>query len=265
MGGIVNELGHAGAHALTQGAFSALRGGNFWQGAAAGLFSSFGGSVSGAFGVTGFFGTVAVTSAMGGVGAAIGGARSTEDILFGMAAGAMVGALNFAEHEIEEKISLDKAIFAAGFNPDDVARWTNAELTSNMAKIFPEMYKDAGNPSIISTSDELPSKNGGLVVGQAGCNISEKKGVYSVTSTGIIKIRSFTLASIRWAASVVGHELNHAIDNVNGNYANWINKTKNIDQARYRSEVGAYGWEISVGYTDGGVIDQYNHFKSLIK
>jgi len=40
---------------------------------------------------------------MGGVGAALVGARNTENILFGMAAGAMVGALNFAEEEILKK------------------------------------------------------------------------------------------------------------------------------------------------------------------
>jgi len=45
-------------------------GGNFWQGAAAGLFSSFGGSISGGLGITDFWCTVAVTAAMGGVGAA---------------------------------------------------------------------------------------------------------------------------------------------------------------------------------------------------
>jgi len=98
----LNELERAGAHVLAQGTFSAIRGGNFWQGAAAGLFSSIGGTMSGGFGVTDFWGTVAVTSAMGGVGAVIGGAKTSEDILFGMAAGAMVGALNFGEKKLNK-------------------------------------------------------------------------------------------------------------------------------------------------------------------
>jgi RHS repeat-associated protein len=105
---VINELERAGAHALAQGTFSAIRGGNFWQGAAAGFVGSLGGTASGALGITDFFGTVAVTSAMGGVGAVIGGARHTEDILFGMAAGAMVGALNFAEDHGAEKVDASK-------------------------------------------------------------------------------------------------------------------------------------------------------------
>ncbi|MFZ4414049.1 MAG: FG-GAP-like repeat-containing protein, partial [Bacteroidales bacterium] len=36
----LNEVARAGAHALAQGAFAVVRGGNFWQGAAAGLVSS---------------------------------------------------------------------------------------------------------------------------------------------------------------------------------------------------------------------------------
>ena len=38
---------------------------------------------------------------MGGVGAAVGGAKSTEEILFGMASGAMVGMLNHGLHLAE--------------------------------------------------------------------------------------------------------------------------------------------------------------------
>jgi len=149
VGGIVNELGRTGAHGLTQGAFSALRGGNFWQGAAAGLFSSFGGSVSGAFGVTGFFGTVAVSSAMGGVGAAIGGARNTEDILFGMAAGAMVGALNHALHSLllkKREQAYDKMIeLSENGSFHEVACF---ELHDGNTLILPEQGNDARNANI---------------------------------------------------------------------------------------------------------------------
>jgi RHS repeat-associated protein len=258
VGSIGNELGRAGAHALAQGAFSAIRGGNFWQGAAAGLVSSLGGSAAGALRITDFVGTVAVTSAMGGVGAMIGGAKSAEDILFGMAAGAMVGALNFAE----EILTLDKAIGAAGFDPNDVAKWTNEELTANMAKIFPELYKAANNPKIEATDEVINGKN--LSIGTA---LKETwvsgKGVYSVNSKGLILIRSFTLASVRWAASVVGHELNHVIDYVSGTYAGWMNQY-GLNGALNRSETKAYGWEIKMGSSYGDV-NQYNYYKNLIK
>ena len=80
-----------------------LREDDFCQGAAAGALGSFGGSFSGAAGITDFAGIVGVSTVMGGVGSVIAGARSPEEILFGMATGAVVGALNFGEHEIEEK------------------------------------------------------------------------------------------------------------------------------------------------------------------
>lgn len=71
-----------------------MQGGNFWQGAAAGFVSSFAGSLSQGGGVQGW-GMVGISTAMGGVGAAITGGRA-EEILFGMVSGAMVGGLNHA-------------------------------------------------------------------------------------------------------------------------------------------------------------------------
>jgi len=46
LGSVWNELGRAGVHALAQGGFSAMRGGDFWQGAAAGFVSSLAGSAA---------------------------------------------------------------------------------------------------------------------------------------------------------------------------------------------------------------------------
>ncbi len=42
------------AHALAQGGFSAMRGGNFWQGAAAGFVSSLAGSGAQSIGIHGW-------------------------------------------------------------------------------------------------------------------------------------------------------------------------------------------------------------------
>lgn len=57
-----------------------------------------GGTVAGGLDVQSLWGTVVISSVSGGIGSYIGGARSTEDILFGMATGAIVGALNHAMH-----------------------------------------------------------------------------------------------------------------------------------------------------------------------
>ena len=101
LGSVWNELGRAGVHALAQGGFSAMRGGNFWQGAAAGFISSLMGSGAQSIGIHGW-GMVGVSAASGGVGAAIAGGKA-EDILFGIVQGAMVGALNHMAGEISER------------------------------------------------------------------------------------------------------------------------------------------------------------------
>ncbi len=101
LGSVWNELGRAGAHAVVQGGFSAINGGNFWQGAAAGFVSSFAGSFSQGFGIHGW-GMVGISAASGGIGVAIAGGKA-EDILFGMLQGAMVGTLNHLAHESVEK------------------------------------------------------------------------------------------------------------------------------------------------------------------
>ena len=73
-----------------------LRGGDFWQGAASGALGSIGVSI---YGGDNLWITVAIGSVSGGAGAVIGGAETAEDILFGMATGAIVGALNHSMHE----------------------------------------------------------------------------------------------------------------------------------------------------------------------
>ena len=62
-----------------------MRGGDFWQGAAAGFVSSFAGSAAQGVGIHGW-GMVGISSASGGVGAAIAGGKA-EEILFGMVQG----------------------------------------------------------------------------------------------------------------------------------------------------------------------------------
>ena len=78
-----------------------MRGGDFWQGAAAGFVSSFAGSATQGVGIHGW-GMVGISAASGGVGAAIAGGKA-EEILFGMVQGAMVGVLNHMQGEIIEK------------------------------------------------------------------------------------------------------------------------------------------------------------------
>jgi hypothetical protein len=73
-----------------------FRGGDFWQGAASGALGSIGVSI---YGGDNLWITMAIGSVSGGAGAVIGGAETAEEILFGMATGAIVGGLNYALHE----------------------------------------------------------------------------------------------------------------------------------------------------------------------
>lgn len=107
LGSVWNELGRAGAHALAQGGFSAMRGGDFWQGAAAGFVSSLAGSGAQSIGIHGW-GMVGVSAFSGGVGAAIAGGKA-EEILFGIVQGTMVGVLNHKAGEVQQKKAVEDA------------------------------------------------------------------------------------------------------------------------------------------------------------
>lgn len=77
------------------------------------MVSSLGGSAFQAFCppaiANSFVGVTAFSAIMGGAGAYLGGARSPEEILMGIAAGAMTGALNAGIHRIQsQKIKNDK-------------------------------------------------------------------------------------------------------------------------------------------------------------
>jgi len=78
-----------------------MRGGDFWQGAAAGFVSSLAGSGAQSIGIHGW-GMVGVSAFSGGVGAAIAGGKA-EEILFGILQGAMVGVLNHLQGEVSNK------------------------------------------------------------------------------------------------------------------------------------------------------------------
>lgn len=83
--------------------------------------------------------------------------------------------------------SLEKAITNAGFTDPDASAsgWTDAELTDNMSKIFPDMYKDANNPQFEQKAliDGDPK-----TLGQAGATSTHNgiTGETTVTSKGVI-------------------------------------------------------------------------------
>ncbi len=260
LGSVWNELGRASVHSLAQGGFSVMRGGDFWQGAAAGFVSSLAGSGAQRIGIHGW-GMVGVSAFSGGVGAAIAGGKA-EDILFGVVCGATVGVLNHLANEV----SLERALENAGFKGDHAANWTNEEIAANMAKIFPDLYEAANKPKF-ELVDQIPSESGNNPMGQAQKSIVKVDGKYIVTSKGLILLNRGVTNSIREMASVAGHELNHVADYVSGAYAGWANKYNDTKIANWYSERNAYGWEIRIDspFKNQAKYDEYNNLINGLK
>jgi len=207
------------------------------------------------------WGMVGVSSFSGGIGAAIAGGRA-EDILFCVVSGAMVGVLNHLANEI----SLERALENAGFKGNHTANWTNEEIATNMAKIFPDLYEAANRPKF-ELKDYIPTKSGVSAMGQAQKSIEIIGGKFVVTSKGLIYLHRSLTSSIREMASVAGHELNHVADYVSGAYAGWANKYNSTKTANWYSERNAYGWEISVDspFKNQAKFDEYNNLINGLK
>ena len=110
--GVLGEIGRAGAHALTSGMFSEVLGGNFWQGAAAGAFSSLVGSATAGMPIAAQIG---YSTLAGGVASKRAGGKFWQGAVNGL----MVSSLNHAMHavgkEVEMKKNLEAKMKAAGF------------------------------------------------------------------------------------------------------------------------------------------------------
>ena len=177
---------------MAQGAFSVVRGGNFWQGAAAGAFSSLAGSAFQAWCpidiANSFGGVTAYSAVVGGAGAYLGGARSPAEILMGVAAGAMVGALNAALHPVERvdasKIKVDLepkmahinnkdayTVRAALKHPDQVAKIVKAK--------YLQMYGVKLNISNSSLTNEIMLHAIAYKLTEFSFNPSSKASTYS--------------------------------------------------------------------------------------
>lgn len=257
------------AHGTFQGGMTAISGGKFWSGFAAGALSSIaasawsGGSsppethsfrgssytqtfnhqgISGALGADNSLGMIAFGTVSGGAGAELTGGNFWQ----GAVTGLVVSGLNHFAHKIEENSRLEKAIRAGGFGEQldsDVALdWNNEEIKEFASKVFPELFKNANSPDFEKV---LSIDNNPNIAGRALREITKSvSGKYFVKSLGKILIRSNILNSIKQLANTVGHELNHAVDHVSGSYASWANQNRSINVALSMSEENAKAWEI---------------------
>jgi RHS repeat-associated protein len=239
------------AHGIVQGGVAGISGGKFWSGFAAGAVSSAVGSLwtadlNGARGGLGFFenyrtssiGMIAFGTLSSGVSAKLTGGNFWQ----GAAAGLIVSGLNHAMHKIVQRADLIGRLNAAGYNPNDYANLSDAELVSFAQKVLPELYAEANNPSIESRENLTDTKGkpaNGLTVG-GEFNPTTLKG-----SISKILISKSAFSSYLQLASTIGHELNHASDYINGNMARWYNKGGH-GYRNAMSEAKAYNWQFNM-------------------
>jgi RHS repeat-associated protein len=254
----------AALHGISQGFIQGISGGNMSQtfltaaisSIAAGGYGMLGGVTQTGVGQA-LFGTVA-----GGITAQLQGGNFWE----GAAVGLTVSWLNHVVHkidiEIKENLMLDEAIRKGGYgkilDDDPYLNWSNDLIREFALKVFPELFSSANNP--IFEKQLFLDDNAD---GKALFERSSLNGKYTVKSLGKILLKNSVLNSVRQLASVIGHELNHMTDYVNGSYANWINQYGLI-KGRAFSEVKAYGWEKSMDSSSFNPV-MYNYFLDLTK
>ena len=107
---LLNEVGRASMHALTQGTISLASGGNFWQGAATGMASSLIGSATSSFPV---WAQIGVSTVTGGATSKLSGGTFWEGAVTGFA----VSAFNHAMDRVEKKIIYDRTFKRPGAVP----------------------------------------------------------------------------------------------------------------------------------------------------
>jgi hypothetical protein len=177
----------------------------------------------------------------------------------GAATGLVVSGLNHFAHKIQERTLLEKAIRKGGYgailDDDPYLNWSNEEIREFALKVFPDLYESAGSPGFEKRLALDDNSDGKALFERSGI-----EGKYTVKSLGKILIKNSVLNSIRQLGSVVGHELNHMTDYVNGSYANWINKYGLIKGRAY-SEVKAYEWQKSMGASIHE--ESYNYYLNL--
>jgi len=161
-GSVWNEIGRAGAHALSNGTISAVSGGDFWQGFASGGLSSLAGSTFDAWGKPfsqSALGMYAFSGAAGGVGSWATGGNFWE----GAAKGLIVAGFNHLRHQAEKfnsKIEGYKALWEASLdeNGNFVRETAGWELKNGKLLLLPNDKNTATEAKI----DALPTyKKGG--------------------------------------------------------------------------------------------------------
>ncbi len=258
------------AHGTFQGGMTAISGGKFWSGFAAGALSSIaasawsGGNANQWQGLGGNFahsdlGTIAFGTVSGGAAAKLTGGNFWQ----GAVTGLFVSALNHVATKMEQRQDLIGRLEAAGYNdPRAYANLSDSQLAGFAQKVLPELYAEAKSPRFESReflTDTKGNSADGLTVG----------GEFSINpkiqgSVSKILLSKNAFSSYLKLASTMGHELNHAADYVNGNMARWYNKGGHGYRSAM-SEAKAYNWQFKMpgAAVNLEAFSSYNHQVNL--
>lgn len=128
-------------------------------------------------------------------------------------------------------------------DPWGFAKLTNAEIKAYAAKVFGDMYNEAGQPSF-EVKDNLSNNAAGQTPYTVTTNRNTGCAV-DIKNKGVIWLKKPVLNSYMHLTSTMGHELSHMIFN-NTRGVDLINMY-GIKYHRAASEVYAHSWEKSVG------------------
>ncbi|MFH7012565.1 hypothetical protein ACHRV5_11885 [Flavobacterium sp. FlaQc-52] len=240
---------------------TAISGGKFWSGFAAGALSSIasslyqggtntstvGGKTVGIANTVfnsigdnlGDLGTIAFGTVAGGVGAALTGGNFWQ----GAVTGLVVSGLNHTLHKMKENKSFRKQLEAKGIKPDGKFGFTNEEFIDNINAVD-ELYslfrQAARKLGELVVATNVYNKNGG-----------EASGGTNMTSNGKYEI-SLSTTRIKTNLDFVytyGADLSHVVYNCDMNFQTWSNRSAlEIKQEEYSVH---YSWNYIYDAPDG--------------
>ncbi len=174
------------------------------------------------------FGTIS-----GGAGAHLTGGNFWQ----GAVTGLIVSGLNHAMHVLKQKNQSKEDVRQAlkdnGYNLDEYAKLSFSELVNFAEKILPVLYSEAGKPVFLDGQGKYNAD--GFVESDANSGFT--------TKIDKVYLNKGAFKSFLKLATTIGHELNHVIDNNNGNYTKWLN----FGGEKYRkakAELNSYIWQL---------------------
>ncbi|MDX6188023.1 RHS repeat-associated core domain-containing protein [Flavobacterium sp. Fl-318] len=239
------------AHGTFQGSMTAVSGGKFWTGFAAGALSSIASSAfswdgNGAAKGLGWassvrgsdIGMIAFGTVSGGTGAALTGGNFWQ----GAVTGLVVSGLNHLGHRIIERGMIVDRLKAAGYdNPQASADYEGLNLNEFAAKVFPDLMTDAHNPRF----EKREIIDGDITT--LGLSLGSESNGNHIFG-GKVLIAKVAFSSYLKLASTVGHELVHVANYYNGNYNSWFRRGGE-DYRNAIDEFQSYDWEARNGGT----------------